>query len=214
MIKRKKVVIIMDEKHLANEEVFEEEVPSSNLYSKRDVDDHIYVYTGFKNRVKFILLLALILIILSLLYAVFGYKYLNKEYNERQGMETVIKYNLLVIHTNDLYGGYIKNFAGYTTSDDAYKYDFSVKNDNPVGLNYSIRINATTNVDDVSFSMINYSLSKNNSIVSSGSLEDVIGKDIYLTEILSRNEDNYVLKIWSDKVTSNVSLTYKVNVIV
>ena len=52
----------MDEKHLANEEVFEEEVPSSNLYSKRDVDDHIYVYTGFKNRVKFILLLALILI--------------------------------------------------------------------------------------------------------------------------------------------------------
>ena len=196
-----------------NDEIFKEEVPEEELHSKIDVDDHIYVkrYGLFGGRV--IIVLAIILALTALLSAIYGIFSLDKNSEGRDIGVITSKYQLVVIHTDDSYGGTIKSFSSYKNNDNYYSYNFSVSNKNDVDLKYDVSVNKE-NGTTADLSLINYDLLKNNSIVKSGKLSNVKKNKIYGTDILKNTSDKYEIRFWSSNADINASFVFKIEVLV
>lgn len=190
---------------------FQEEVPENELHSKLGTSDIIYVDNGVRiRRTRFLIVLAIILILLSVISAFFGFAYLDKDANNNSGIVT--KYDLFVTHSSSDYGGSIKSFTKYNSLDNAFAYDFSVSNNNPVSLKYSVDIeNINFNaVNDIS--LINYALYRNDNVVSKGNLKNLVVNNVYTTSIGTNGSDKYVLKIWSSKLGDTLKFGFKVNI--
>lgn len=190
---------------------FQEEVPENELHSKLGTSDIIYVDNGVRiRRTRFLMVLAIILILLSVISAFFGFAYLDKDANNNAGIVT--NYDLFVTHSNSDYGGSIKSFTKYNSLDNAFAYDFSVSNNNPVSLKYSVDIENTNfnAVNDIS--LINYALYRNDNVVSEGNLKNLVVNNVYSTSIGTNSSDKYVLKIWSSKLGDTLKFGFKVNI--
>lgn len=191
--------------------IFQEEVPDNELHSKLGTSDIIYVDNGARaRRTRLLIVIAIILILLSVISAFFGFAYLSKDSSNKSNIVT--KYDLFVVHSNSDYGGNIKSFAKYSNLSNAYAYDFSVSNSNPVMLKYLVDIENTNynSVNDIS--LINYSLYRNDKVVSEGNLKNLVVNNIYNTSIGVNKTDKYVLKIWSSKFDKSLNFGFKVNI--
>lgn len=190
---------------------FEEEVNESELHSKVDVDDHIYIkdeVSSFRNTL--LIIIAGLLILLSLFSAIFGFNLMNDK--SKTGYD-VKKYNLLVTHSSGNYGGVIKSIDVYDSKKNSYEYEFTVDNNNPVDINYAVTlINPLYESDKVDMKLINYSLLKNDAEVSSGTLESVLNNELYKVTIKSNKKDVYKIKLWSSKIEKNTSFTFKISI--
>ena len=190
---------------------FQEEVPENELHSKLGTSDIIYVDNGVRiRRTRFLIVLAIILILLSVISAFFGFAYLDKDANNNSGIVT--KYDLFVTHSSSDYGGSIKSFTKYNSLDNAFAYDFSVSNNNPVSLKYSVDIENTNfnAVNDIS--LINYALYRNDNVVSEGNLKNLVVNNVYSTSIGTNGSDKYVLNICSSKLGDTLKFGFKVNI--
>lgn len=194
--------------------VFQEEVNDDELYSKKDVSDIIYEDDGVrKRRTRFLIILAIILIILSILSAVMGFIFLDKDLKERDKEVIVKKYDLFVTHSNSFYGGKIRSFANYSSSNKAYSYDFTVGNNNPVSLGYSIElVNPDYGNDGVDMSLINYRLLKNNEVVGEGTLDNLMNNELYKTDIMKNSSDEFRVQLWSSSLDKNLKFSFQINV--
>ncbi len=197
-----------------NDLMFKEEVPEDLLYSKIDVDDHIYEDEEIRRRrVWFLIVLAIILILLSIISAVMGFMLLDKGKDKLDNPPVVTKYDLFVTHFNNNYGGVIKSFANYTSSDNPYMYKFSISNNNPVKLGYDVDLNYDDyGKNSVDMSQINYSLARNGVDVKTGTLIDARNNRIYTTDIGAKLVDEYVIKLWSSANIKNFK--FKINITV
>lgn len=196
-----------------HEEVtFKEEVPESELHSKIDVDDHIYVTKRGIYGLPFLIFLAIILILASLFSFMFGIVSLNNN-EEREIGVTTSKYNLIVMHSNDSYGGAIEDFTKYSTKASAYEYDFSVSNSNNINIKYSIDFeNTKYDFSKLDMSLINYELVKNSSVIKSGKLKNDSKYSLYKTDVMASSLDEYKIKIWSNEITKTSSFAFKINI--
>ena len=80
-------------------------------------------------------------------------------------------------------------------------------------MNYLVEfINPNYGNDGVDMELINYSLLKNNEIVSEGVLNNSTSNQLFKTDILSNSSDEYVLKIWSYKMDKKLKFDFKINV--
>lgn len=187
---------------------FKEEVPEEDLHSKLDVDDHIYVS---KKKIYGLPVVEFLLVILfiSLLFAlIFGVVSLNS------GGSTpdVSKYSLVVAHSNELYGGKIASFSEYNSLEEAYSYQFTVKNANDIDINYYVKLtNNDYDFENNDMTLIKYQLIKNEEVVMEGHLKNSKENDLYKQKISSNSSDKYILKLWST-TTNNLELDFKVTV--
>lgn len=204
-----------DEKIGTNELLFDEEVKDDELHSKLGVDDHIYIESerSITGRITFLIVLSIILILISLMSAIFGFVFKDSEYGKRDIGVNVTEYNLYVTHSNNTYGGEINSFANHNSLDKAYSYSFYVSNDNPANLNYSVDLtNLKYDSNNIDMSLIRYSLIKNGEVVAEGNLSDSMTNEIYDTKISSDTIDKYEIKIWSNNITKKVNFVFKINI--
>ena len=194
--------------------IFEEEVGEEELHSKKNVSDIIYNdFSVKRRRTNFLIVLAVILIIISIISALMGFIYLDKDLKEKYNNPVTTKYDLFVSHSNGSYGGSISSFSDYRSLNSAYMYKFTVSNNNSVNLGYLVEfINPNYGNDGVDMVLINYSLLKNNEIVSEGVLINSTSHQLFKTDILSNSSDEYVLKIWSYEIDKKLKFDFKVNV--
>ena len=194
--------------------IFEEEVGEEELYSKKNVSDIIYNDLDVrKRRTKFLIFLAISLIIISIISALMGFIFLDKDLKEKKVNSIITKYDLFVTHSNSSYGGSISSFSDYRSLNNAYLYKFDVTNNNSIALDYLVEfINPNYGNDGVDMTLINYKLLKNNEIVSEGVLSNSMTSKLFNTEILSNSRDEYVLKIWSYKMDKKLKFDFKINV--
>ncbi len=194
--------------------MFKEEVPEGDLYSKVNVDDRIFEDKAVrKKRTTYLIVLAIILIICSILCAIFGFIYLDKQLKDRINNPVVEKYDLFVGHSNSTYGGEISSFAKYNSENSAFSYNFYVSNNNPVDLDYSILLaNLDYDNSKIDMTLIQYSLLKDNEVVKTGYLEDEKDNLLYEDTIKSNFTDNYTVKLWSDKLSKNNKFNFKINI--
>lgn len=197
-----------------NDLTFDEEVSEKDLYSKVNVDDRIYVENNSK-RFKWLIIIIIVLLLVSFLSALYGFLRLDNIAREGEvsGGVDVLKYNLFVEHSDSSYGGVIKSFSDYSSADKAFAYDFNISNNNPVKLNYTIDIvNPNFGTDNIDMSLINYSLIKNQSEIVSGTLNNASSFDVYSSDILSNVKDEFVIKLWSDKIVDNLEFSFRINI--
>ena len=194
------------------EETFKEEVPEEELHSKLGVDDHIYISRRKGIYGGSLLMLFAILLAFSALFATFyGLISLDSDLGKRNIGVTVDEYRLKVIHTNYDYGGKIKSFANYTSSNKYFSYKFSVTNENPIDLDYFISLKVKDKSDDLDLNLVNYTLLRNGVSVKSEKMSEANG-DIYSTTILKKSADDYEIRIWGDSSVKDSNLTFKINV--
>ena len=94
--------------------VFQEEVKDDELHSKLGTSDIIYVDNGkVRRRTRFLIFLAIFLILLSIISAIMGFVYMDKELKAEQNNTKVQKYDLFVTHSSGSYGGTIDSFSKY-----------------------------------------------------------------------------------------------------
>lgn len=194
--------------------IFEEEVGEEELYSKKNVSDIIYNDLDVrKRRTKFLIFLAISLIIISIISALMGFIFLDKDLKEKKVNPIITKYDLFVTHSNSSYGGSISSFSDYRSLNNAYLYKFDVTNNNSIALDYLVEfINPNYGNDGVDMTLINYKLLRNNQIVSEGVLSNSMTSQLFNTDILSNSRDEYVLKIWSYKMDKKLKFDFKINV--
>lgn len=194
--------------------IFEEEVGEEELRSKKNVSDIIYNDLDVrKRRTKFLIFLAISLIIISIISALMGFIFLDKDLKEKKVNPIITKYDLFVTHSNSSYGGSISSFSDYRSLNNAYLYKFDVSNNNSIALNYLVEfINPNYGNDGVDMTLINYKLLKNDEIVSEGVLSNSMTSQLFNTDILSNSRDEYVLKIWSYKMDKKLKFDFKINV--
>lgn len=197
-----------------NDLIFKEEVKDEELYSKKDVTDIIYNNSEVRRkRTMFLIILAVILIIISIISAIMGFVYLDNDLKQKNSNVVVSKYDLFVAHSNRSYGGEIASFSDYRKLDDAYSYKFTISNDNPIVLKYSVElINSNYGNDNVDMTLINYKLLKNGEVVSDGSLSNMMTNDLYSTDILNNSTDEYAIQVWSLELDKNLKFNFKINV--
>lgn len=193
--------------------IFQEEVKDDELYCKKNVSDIIYNDSGVRiRRTRFLIMLAIILILISIISALIGFVYLDKDLKENNNT-IVTKYDLFVAHSNSFYGGNIDSFSNYSSLDKAYSYKFTVSNNNPVSLKYSVEfVNPNYGNDGVDMTLINYKLLKNNEIVSEGTLNNLKTDELYKADILSNSSDEYFIKVWSSKIDKELKFDFQINV--
>lgn len=192
--------------------VFQEEVNEDELYSKKNTSDIIYKEED-NGKSKFLVLLAIILILVSILSAIMGFVFWDKDLKKENGNVAVTKYNLFIIHSNDLYGGSINSFSNYDSLSNAFSYKFVVSNSNPVTLDYSVElVNSNHDKDNVDMTLINYRLLKNGKIVNKGILSNLVTNKLYNTDILDNSSDEYIIQMWSSEINKNVKFDFSINV--
>lgn len=196
------------------EDTFKEEVPEEELHSKLGVDDHIYVSNRNGLYGGTLLMLFAILLAFAALFATFyGLASLDSDLGKRDIGVKVDEYRLKVIHSNYDYGGKIKSFSDYTSSEKYFSYKFSVTNDNTVDLDYSVSLKINDKSDNLNLDLVDYTLLRNGVSVKSSKLSDVDG-NIYSATALKKSMDEYELRIWGDGSVKNSSLKFKVEVVV
>lgn len=197
----------------AEELTFKEEVPDEELHSKLGVDDHIYIT---RRRFFGLPLLAFLGIVLglSLLFSVLlSYVYVNNDKSDRPIGVINNKYNLVVSHSNEKFGGVIPSFANYSSDSKAFEYAFSVSNGNDIDLRYSVElINNNYKFEKPDMSLIHYNLIKNGESIKVGTLKNDETNRLYKTNIKSSVLDRYTIKLWSDSLTNKVNFNFKINV--
>ena len=192
--------------------VFQEEVNEDELYSKKNTSDIIYKEED-NGKSKFLVLLAIILILVSILSAIMGFVFWDKDLKKENDNVAVTKYNLFIIHSNDLYGGSINSFSNYDSLSNAFSYKFVVSNSNPVTLDYSVElVNSNHDKDNVDMTLINYRLLKNGKIVNKGILSNLVTNKLYNTDILDNSSDEYIIQMWSSEINKNVKFDFSINV--
>ena len=190
---------------------FKEEVPESELHSKLGVDDHIYIskrrgiYGG-----PLLMFFALFLAFAALFATFYGLVSLNKDLRDRHIGVVIDEYHLKVIHTNDLYGGNIKSFSKYGSSDKYFSYKFSVVNENSVDLDYTMSLEAKNKSSNLNLKSVNYPLLKNGDSIKSGKFSNF---GVYSVTCLKNSTDKYEIRLWSDGSIENSNLTFKVKVV-
>ena len=206
---KKKINVKIDE----SEQLFNEEVAEEELHSKIDVDDHIYVRNKvgiFGNPILAFLAAALVF---SALFATFyGLLSLDSDLEKRDIGVIRNEYHLTVVHSDESYGGIIKNFKKYNSSSDAFSYNFSVANKNTVDLGYAVAVEKSSGSIDLK--KVNYKLLRNGSTIKSGTLADKKSNKIYDTTAIGNTTDEYEIRLWVDNATDDESLTFKIKVLV
>lgn len=194
--------------------LFEEEVHEDELVDKKNVSDVVYVESENKIKHKFLVVLAIVLLVLFIISCLLGFLFSDGKFGVLNGTVTN-EYDLYVTHTNVDYGASNLAFEEHKTLNDAYVYDFSVNNSNSVNLEYSLELlNTNFDNDGIDMTMINYSLIKNGTEVVSGKLVDIQKNNLYSTTINKNSRDSYVIKLWSDSISKNMKFNFKINVIV
>lgn len=192
---------------------FKEEVSENQLHSKLGVDDHIYVSSRHFFGLPLLAFLSVILGIASLFAIMLGVVFANSDKSDRPIGVFTNKYNLVVTHTNDYYGGTISSFADYKTEKNSYNYSFSVNNTNDVDLKYSISFeNTNYDFSKLDMSLIDYQLIRNGKVVKSGKFKNAVVNDLYDANISANSLDNYLIKVWSDNLTKKEKFSFKINV--
>lgn len=191
-----------------DELVFEEEVSSSSLYDKSGVSDLKYCDDEIRRKRTNILIgLSVFLILLSIFAVIIGFVLMDKELKSSTG--DPVKYDLFVTYGNS-YGKKTITFDRFRSYESAYVYSFSVKNSNPVLLDYGVNF---VDIDNFNyFNLVDYKLILNNEAVASGSLDSVNLYEMYETEIASGEVHEYVLKLWSEDIKKDVSFSFKVDI--
>lgn len=192
-------------------EEFVEEVSEHVLYDKKNQEDIIYkksVVLGVKAKIIFIVLILLFLAVLSSL--IFSLVFSN---NTFFGNSKLIVHDLYVTHSNKNYGGEIKSFEDYLTIDDAFVYNFDVKNSASVDLNYKVQLENLKFNNDIDFSSINYILLDGQEQVVSGKISNNKVVDIADITIDANDVDNLVIKLWSSDRSNKINYKFKVNII-
>lgn len=187
-----------------------EEVNENQLYDKKDRTDIIYSksYLSTTRNVVLIIFMVLLLLI-SLFSLIFGFVYFNKHIDNGD------TYTLFVVHSNDEYGGKQISFDEYNSFKNSYSYDFSVKNSNEVKLNYKIQIeNTNFSSNNADYSKINYSLLNYNNVISEGKIINDNIFDVVSLDIEPNQNQQLVLKLWSDDVNQNLIYSFKINILV
>lgn len=194
--------------------VFQEEVKDEELHSKLGTSDIIYVDNGkVRRRTRFLIFLAIFLILLSIVSAIMGFVYMDKELKAEQNNTKVQKYDLFVTHSSGSYGGTIDSFSKYRDEKTAFSYGFSVSNNNPISLKYSIALNNSTfGSDDVDMSKINYKLYKDDQVIKEGNLFNSENNNLFAIAIPSNSTDKYVIKLWSSDLDKKLGFKFKINV--
>lgn len=196
------------------EEIFKEEVPEEELHSKLGVDDHIYVSGREGIYGGSLLMLFAILLAFSALFATFyGLASLDSDLGKREIGVKVDEYRLKVIHTNYDYGGKIKSFSDYTSSDKYFLYKFSVSNDNTIDIDYSVSLKIKEKSENLDLSLVNYTLLRNGVSVKSGNMSQANGK-IYSATVSKKSIDEYEVRVWGDSSIKDLGLKFKINVVV
>lgn len=192
---------------------FKEEVPDEELHSKLGVDDHIYIT---RQRFFGLPLLAFFGIVLglSLLFSfLFSLVYVNSDKSDRPIGINTSKYNLVVSHSNEQFGGVVSSFTKYNSDSNAFEYAFSVSNGNDVDLKYLVElINTDYKFEKPDMSLIHYNLLKNGESIKEGVLKNEETNRLYKTNIKSSSLDRYTIKLWSDTLTNKVNFKFKINV--
>lgn len=196
--------------------MFEEEVSENEVYDKKNQSDIIYVSSN-KNKVKFLIVLAIILIIISIFSALLGFIYLDKDRSNivDDGKAVINHYDLFISHSNQYYGGNLISFAEHRSEESAYSYSFNVSNQNDLDIKYKIvLVNALYTSDDIDMKDINYSLFNDDVLISSGNLQEV--EEFSLADMLikSNSIDDINFKIWSSTIDKNLKFTFKINILV
>ena len=197
------------------EVLFEEEVTDSELHSKVNTDDHIYVdnSNSIKGRITFLIILSVILMLISIASAIFGFVFKDGFNSDRKIGVDVTEYNLFVTHSNSVYGGEIKSFSDHNSLEKAFTYSFYVTNNNPSNINYVVDLaNLKFDESKIDMSLIKYNLIKNGGVVAEGNLENSMTNELYDTKISSDNIDKYEIKIWSDTINKKVDFVFKINI--
>ncbi len=188
-----------------DEVIFNEEVKEDELYSKKDVDDHIYIRKFFGG--PLLITLGVILVLISLFSLLYGLLNADSDLNGRQIGVVHTKYKLLVTHSNNNYGGKIDSISEYVSSSDAYTYDFKVSNNRNVLLNYNVELVSTNFIPDVSYQLV-----KNGEVVSENQINTSGKIKLYNTSINANTTDVYKIKIWSNTQDRTDSYEFKINV--
>lgn len=192
---------------------FKEEVAEDQLHSKLGVDDHIYVTGRRIFGLSLLSFFATVFVIASIFAIMLGIVFSNSDKVDRPIGVFTSKYNLIVTHTNDQYGGTISSFANYNMQEKSYNYNFGVSNNNDVNLKYSIEFeNTNYDFSKLDMSLIDYQLKKNGKIVKSGKLKNAVVNDLYTTSISSNSVDNYVISLWSNSLNKSKDFVFKINV--
>ena len=153
------------------------------------------------------------MILVSILSAIMGFVFWDKDLKKENGNVAVTKYNLFIIHSNDLYGVSINSFSNYDSLSNAFSYKFVVSNSNPVTLDYSVElVNSNHDKDNVDMTLINYRLLKNGKIVNKGILSNLVTNKLYNTDILDNSSDEYIIQMWSSEINKNVKFDFSINV--
>lgn len=192
---------------------FKEEVSEDQLHSKLGVDDHIYVTERRIFGLSLLSFFAAVFVITSLFAIMLGIVFSNSDKVDRPIGIFTSKYNLIVTHANDQYGGTISSFKNYNMQEKSYNYNFGVSNNNDVDLKYSIEIeNTNYDFSKLDMSLIDYQLKKNGKIVKSGKLKNAVVNSLYTTSISSNSVDNYVISLWSNSLNKSKDFVFKINV--
>ena len=142
-----------------------------------------------------------------------GFVYMDKELKAEQNNTKVQKYDLFVTHSSGSYGGTIDSFSKYRNEKTAFSYEFSVSNNNPISLKYSIALNNSTfGSDDVDMSKINYKLYKDEQVIKEGNLFNSENNNLFAIAIPSDSTDKYIIKLWSFDLDKKLGFKFKINV--
>ena len=177
------------------------------------MDDHIYVSSKHFFGLPILVFLSIVLGIIALFAIMLGMVFSNSDKTDRPIGVFTNKYNLIVTHTNNQYGGSISSFANYNNENNAYEYSFGVTNNNSVDLKYSINFeNTNYDFNKLDMSLIDYQLVKNGKVVRSGKLKNAVTNDLYTTNISIRSSDNYLIKLWSNDLVNKGNFSFKINI--
>ena len=175
---------------------FDEEVLEHELEQRKDPE--IRVVHKINVIVLILFFLSLGLLIFSLYYAFFSEKtYVN--------IRTIKSGDIAVLHSKADFGGTIDSFIKFTSEEESSSYKFTVQNNNEHELNYNIKIQDKTGagISRINLNYLNYSLYKNNNIISTGVISNLNNNILIKEKTLADSKDDYEIKLWSSVVSQD-----------
>ena len=195
--------------------MFEEEVSDQEVYDKSGHYD--VIYKSSNSKVKFLIVLAIILIIISIFSALLGFIYLDRDRENivNNGEMVINHYDLFVSHSNQYFGGNLISFDEHRDVEHPYSYTLDVSNQNNIDIKYRIvLVTEGYSTDEIDMSEINYNLFDDDNLISSGTLQEMEEMELANVTVNSNSIDNIKFDIWSSTIDKDLSFTFKINILV